>query len=36
MQHWDGYPMLPVSQQNMKAAKAAWQKVLVEKTYLFP
>ncbi|MDR2924890.1 MAG: hypothetical protein LBU76_02920 [Azoarcus sp.] len=36
VQHWDGYPIFPASPQNMKAAKAAWQKVIIEKTYLFP
>jgi len=36
VQHWDGYPMFPASLQDMKAAKAAWQKVLIEKTYLSP
>ena len=36
VQHWDGYPVFPASLQDMKAAKAAWQKVLIEKTYLSP
>jgi len=33
---WDGYPKFPASLQDMKAAKAAWQKVLIKKTYLAP
>jgi len=33
---WDGYPKFPATQQDMKAAKAAWQKVLIKKTYLTP
>ena len=31
---WDGDPEFPATLQNMNAAKAAWQKVLREKTYL--
>jgi len=31
---WDGYPDFPATLREMKAAKAAWQKVLREKTYL--
>jgi hypothetical protein len=30
---WDGYPQFPASQQEMRAAKSAWQKVFADKTY---
>jgi hypothetical protein len=30
---WDGYLQFPASQQELRTAKSAWQKVFAEKTY---